>query len=146
MRQLLVTEELTLMDLAAVRILLLKQGDRPVEDHVREFLELANLVHYPDRSLVVFFRTGMNSALKELMPPADPHWTLCEYVEKALEHCSSHYTVDYGGNPGPKPASSAPCSKPAMAPCSTPATARNHGGRSPVAASARDHGGRCQCS
>ncbi|XP_051503362.1 WAS/WASL-interacting protein family member 3-like [Myxocyprinus asiaticus] len=109
------------MDLAAVRILLHKQGDRPFEDHVCEFLELANLVHYPDCSLVVFFRTSLNGALKELMPPADPHWTLCEYVEKALERCGCRYTVDYGGNPGPKLASTAPPAPPESLPVAPPA-------------------------
>ncbi|XP_051508481.1 ras-associated and pleckstrin homology domains-containing protein 1-like [Myxocyprinus asiaticus] len=94
------------MDLAAIRILLLQQGDRPVEDHAREFLELANVVHYPDRSLVGFFRAGLNSALRELIPLADPHWTLGDYVENALElYLQWIMAVTLGQNLHPRPLS-----------------------------------------
>lgn len=34
------------MDLPAVRLLLLKQGDRSLEDHARDFLDMACLTHY----------------------------------------------------------------------------------------------------
>lgn len=42
------------MDLAAVRILLLSQGNQSLEAHTQAFLELQHLVHYDDASLCVF--------------------------------------------------------------------------------------------
>lgn len=43
------------MDLAAVQILLLSQGDISLEVHRLGFLDLVHLVHYDDDSLCLFF-------------------------------------------------------------------------------------------
>lgn len=40
------------IDLPAVRLLLLEQEERSLEDHTKDFPDLACLTHYPDRSLL----------------------------------------------------------------------------------------------
>lgn len=55
------------MDLPAVR-LHLTQGDRSLEDHTTEFLELANHTHNPDSAMISFFCTGLNGQVKQLVP------------------------------------------------------------------------------
>ncbi|XP_051965513.1 P2Y purinoceptor 14-like [Xyrauchen texanus] len=84
------------MELPAVQILLVEQGDRPVE-------HLANLVHYEDHFLVYFFISGLKSALKEQIPPAGPRWMLCNFVEVALKLCFSPFTVGVEDMESPVP-------------------------------------------
>ncbi|KAF4115831.1 hypothetical protein G5714_003320 [Onychostoma macrolepis] len=55
------------MDLPAVQLLCLEQMDRSLEDHTRDFLDLACLTHFPDRSLCVFYISYISSE-RELMP------------------------------------------------------------------------------
>ncbi len=42
------------MDLPAVQLLCLEKQDRSMEDHTKDFLDLASLTHFPDRSLYIF--------------------------------------------------------------------------------------------
>ncbi|XP_051988733.1 verrucotoxin subunit beta-like [Xyrauchen texanus] len=78
---------------ANFQLLCLEQGDRPVEDHIRDFLDLAYVSNFPDSSLVVFFRSNLSSALKERLPPATRGWTLHAFVEETLVTCGSSLTV-----------------------------------------------------
>lgn len=48
------------MDIPSVHLLLLVQGDWSFGDHMRKFLDLVCITHYPDRSLCVFFNTSLN--------------------------------------------------------------------------------------
>lgn len=43
------------MDLAAVWMFLLSQGDLPLEAHTQKYLDLITLVHYDEDSLCIFF-------------------------------------------------------------------------------------------
>ncbi|XP_073699681.1 uncharacterized protein [Garra rufa] len=52
------------MNIPAVRIILLEQGNRSLEDHISDFMYLAPMTHYPDRCLCTFFRAGLNIATK----------------------------------------------------------------------------------
>ena len=38
----------------AVRILQLRQGNRPLEDYTRDFLDLSHLIDFPDYALIDF--------------------------------------------------------------------------------------------
>ncbi|XP_051971617.1 uncharacterized protein LOC127635553 [Xyrauchen texanus] len=75
------------------RLLCLKQGDRPLEDHVQDFLELAHLSDFPDHALVAFFRVNLNESLREWLPPASRCWTLLGFVEETLRVSGSPPTV-----------------------------------------------------
>lgn len=56
------------MDLAGVRLILLRQGQRSLEDHICEFVDLAYQTHFPDHNLIsfffFFFCSGLNEPLK----------------------------------------------------------------------------------
>lgn len=60
------------MDITAVFLLLLEQGDHSLKDQTRDFLDLAHLIQYPDRSLYVFYKTGLNKHLKSHLPMEGP--------------------------------------------------------------------------
>lgn len=51
------------MDIPAVCLLLLECF---LEDHTRDFIDLACLIHYPDHSLCVFYYTSLNEQSKVL--------------------------------------------------------------------------------
>lgn len=53
------------MDLPAVHLLLLEQGDRSLEDHMRDFLDLVCLTHY---SLCKFLHTISTSGPRQACP------------------------------------------------------------------------------
>ncbi|KAF4105376.1 hypothetical protein G5714_013038 [Onychostoma macrolepis] len=51
------------MALSAVQLLYLEQMDRSLEDHTRDFFDLACLTHFPDRSLCVFYISSLSERL-----------------------------------------------------------------------------------
>ncbi|KAF4110611.1 hypothetical protein G5714_007642 [Onychostoma macrolepis] len=53
---------------AAVQLLCLEQMDRSLEDHTRDFLDLACLTHFPDRSLGVFYITSLSEQCITMLP------------------------------------------------------------------------------
>lgn len=73
------------MDLAAVKILLLSQGNQSLERHTQAFLDLQHLVHYDDTSLCQPPETELEGHLGST-------WTGREREENQLashSHCSS---------------------------------------------------------
>lgn len=64
------------MDIPAVHLFLLEQGDRSLNHHTRSFLHLACLTHYPDRSLHIFYHTGLSKRSKALLPMDGPQRSL----------------------------------------------------------------------
>ncbi|XP_051965496.1 proteoglycan 4-like isoform X1 [Xyrauchen texanus] len=80
---------------ANYRLLSLKQEDRPVEDHISDFLALAKVTDFPDSALVVFFRDTLHVSLRERLPPAMRDWTLHDFLEATLLVCGSPYTVGF---------------------------------------------------
>lgn len=53
------TENLAAMN-PAVRIIRLRQGNRSLEDHIQDFLEIADFSDLPDYTLIDFFCYGLN--------------------------------------------------------------------------------------
>lgn len=60
------------MNIAAVRIILLSQGNQSLEAHMQAFLDLQHLVNYDDTSLRVFFRVGLNEKTRACLPGDEP--------------------------------------------------------------------------
>ncbi len=69
------------MDIPAVQLLCLEQQDRSLEDHTRDFLDLACLKHFPDRSLGIFYITSLSERCKARLPANGPErrisWSGC---------------------------------------------------------------------
>ena len=71
----------------------LRQGDRPIEEYVMDFLELARLTGMDEQCLMIFFRGGLSEPLSSFMPLHDPHETLEHYIDLALLLSGSSFTV-----------------------------------------------------
>lgn len=81
------------MDIPAVKILCLEQGHRPLEIHIKDFLDLACLTHYPDSALCVFLLTSLSAQSKARLPAGGPVDNFATYVEWVLFHNNSPFTV-----------------------------------------------------
>lgn len=79
------------MEIAAVQNLL-SQGDRSLEEHTQDFLDLRHLVDYDDGNLCFF--PGRTQLEDESTPDgADgPQQTFIEYVDWVLQ-CGSPFTI-----------------------------------------------------
>ncbi|KAL0159366.1 hypothetical protein M9458_043091, partial [Cirrhinus mrigala] len=64
-------------------LLLLEQGDRSLEDHIRLFLVLANHTSYPDDALYLFYDTSFNTS-KALSSEDVPQESFAAFVEWIL--------------------------------------------------------------
>ncbi|KAI2662257.1 Cell surface glycoprotein [Labeo rohita] len=64
-----------------VLLILLKQGERSLEDHTRDYIFLAEHSHFPDSSLCKFYYTGLNTTTKVLLSGEGPQESLLEYIE-----------------------------------------------------------------
>ncbi len=53
----------------AVRMMLLRQGTRSIEEYVADFLELAHLTQLDEICLMIFFRGGLSEPLSSIMRP-----------------------------------------------------------------------------
>ncbi len=81
------------MDLPAVQLLCLEQRDRSLEDHTRDFLNLACLTHFPDRSLCVFYISSLSERCKARLPANGPKEDFAAFMEWVLENNGSPLTV-----------------------------------------------------
>ncbi|XDV32515.1 hypothetical protein PO909_003309 [Leuciscus waleckii] len=79
----------------AVRIMRLRQGKRPIEKYVRDFIELANLtlMNYVCLMIFIFFRGGLYEPFGSTMSLHNPHWSLELYIDLALQLSGSTFTV-----------------------------------------------------
>ncbi len=55
----------------AVKLMLLRQGTRSIEDYVVDFLELAHLTQTDKICLMIFFQGGLSEPLRSIMPLHD---------------------------------------------------------------------------
>ncbi|KAI2644281.1 Chromatin-remodeling ATPase INO80 [Labeo rohita] len=78
----------------AVLVLLLEQGDGSLEDHTADFVFLANMTHYPDSCLRLFYQTGLNTITRAQLSGEGPRESLTVFVEWVLVSCGSPMTVD----------------------------------------------------
>lgn len=79
----------TLIDLAAVLppgvcLLLLRQAVLSLENHTQDFLDLVHQTDFPEKSLIVFYRTSLNEPLKSQLFCDDPQGSFADFVERAL--------------------------------------------------------------
>ncbi len=81
------------MDLPAVQLLCLEQRDRSLEDHTRDFLNLACLTHFPDCSLCVFYISSLSERCKARLPANGPKEDFAAFVEWVLENNGSPLTI-----------------------------------------------------
>ncbi len=78
----------------AVKMMLLRQGTRSIEDYVADFLELAHLTQFDEICLMIFFRGGLSEPLSSIMPQYEATWTLEKYSDIALQLSGSPFTVE----------------------------------------------------
>ncbi len=81
------------MDIPAVQLLCLEQQDRSLEDHTRDFLDLACLTHFPDRSLCAFYITSLSERCKARLPANGPKENFAACVEWVLENNGLFFSV-----------------------------------------------------
>ncbi|KAI2668955.1 Accumulation-associated protein [Labeo rohita] len=77
-----------------VLLILLKQGERSLEDHTRDYLSLSEHSDFPDSSLCKFYFIGLNTTTKALLSGEGPQESLPDYIEWVLASCGSSWTVD----------------------------------------------------
>uniref|UniRef100_A0A671M6G2 Voltage-dependent L-type calcium channel subunit beta-4 n=1 Tax=Sinocyclocheilus anshuiensis TaxID=1608454 RepID=A0A671M6G2_9TELE len=73
-------------------LLLLEQGERSLEDHIRLFLALAELTSYPDDALCAFYDTSLNTACRAPSSEDGPRAEFAAFVE---------WTLARNGSPSP---------------------------------------------
>lgn len=77
------------MDLAAVLLpgvclLLLCQAILSLENHTQDFLDLVHQTDFPEKSLIVFYRTSLNEPLKSQLFCDDPQGSFADFVENCI--------------------------------------------------------------
>ncbi|XDV46002.1 hypothetical protein PO909_013986 [Leuciscus waleckii] len=77
------------MALPTVQLLCLEQGDRPLEEHTCDFIQLACQTHYPDRSLCVFYHTSLRERSKARIPAGGLKEDFAAFVEWVLVNNNS---------------------------------------------------------
>ncbi|ROI15684.1 hypothetical protein DPX16_20222 [Anabarilius grahami] len=77
----------------AVSLLCLEQKDRSLEEHTMDFLELACLTHYPDRSLCVFYIASLSERSRARLPGSGPQKDFAACVEWVLINNNSAFTI-----------------------------------------------------
>lgn len=82
------------MDLPpSVKIQILDQEDRPLEIHIKDFLDLACLTNFTDHALCVFLKTSLNDRSWARLPKGGHENNFAAYVEWVLFHNNSPFTV-----------------------------------------------------
>ncbi|XP_016124666.1 uncharacterized protein [Sinocyclocheilus grahami] len=69
----------------AIQLLCLEQQDCSLEDHTRDFVDLACLTHFPDCSLCIFYHTSLSERCKARLPTNGPKEDFAAFVEWVLE-------------------------------------------------------------
>ncbi|XP_058649111.1 proteoglycan 4-like [Onychostoma macrolepis] len=70
-----------------------KKLDRLLEDHTRDFLDLACLTHFPDHLLCVFYIISLSEQCKARLPANGPKEDFAACVEWVLMNNESAFTV-----------------------------------------------------
>lgn len=78
----------------AVTLQDLHQGKCPLEEYVRDFCELCDVVDFNDIALKGIFRNGLSDFLNYLMPQTDIPGTLADNIVFALLLSGSSFTVE----------------------------------------------------
>ncbi|XDV15065.1 hypothetical protein PO909_015208, partial [Leuciscus waleckii] len=70
-----------------------EQGDRPLEEHTCDFIQLVCQTHYPDRLFCVFYHTSLSERSKARIPACGPKEDFAAFVEWVLVN-NSPFTID----------------------------------------------------
>lgn len=93
-------------------VLLLEQGDRCLEDHTRDFVDISNFTHYLESSLCSFYIAGLNNTARAKLPGEGSRGSFAAFVEWVLVSNGSSFTVgpadEDATSPTPDPESSLP--------------------------------------
>lgn len=96
------------MAFPAVMLLCLDQGDRSLEEHLEEFLDLEPQTTFPDDCLCTFLRLGLNNATQAQLSGESPRESFADYVEWVLVSCGSSFTAEDITSPTPDSAQPEP--------------------------------------
>lgn len=77
----------------AIRFAHLSQGNRPLEDHIQDFLNIAYHSDFLDFALIDFFSHELNEPLITKLISHGPLGWLCQFSDYALLLCGSPFTV-----------------------------------------------------
>lgn len=96
------------MELPAVQLQYLEQGESSLEEYLEVFLKLAYQSPHPDDSLCLFLYTGLNTATRAQLFGEGPRGSFSAYMEWVLDSCGSALTVgpaddDTSSTPNPVP-------------------------------------------
>lgn len=87
----------------AVRLIQLCQGTHTLEDHTRDFLDIAYLTDLLDFALVDFYCDGLNYHFQSTLLHIGPQGLLCEFLDYVLQLKGSPFTVgEVEEDPSPK--------------------------------------------
>ncbi|ROL52394.1 hypothetical protein DPX16_6623 [Anabarilius grahami] len=90
------------MDFAPVHLMCLEQGDRSLEEHLTDFLDLVPLTTFPDDALCSFLFAGLNTTTRAQLSGKGPRESFA-FVEWVLVSCGSAFTVEDVTSPTPTP-------------------------------------------
>ncbi len=81
----------------------LKQGPRSLEQHIREFLAIANYSDLPDITLIEIFCDGIHQPLRSKFRREGTRASLALFLDYALLTVGSSFTVESRRNETPHP-------------------------------------------
>ncbi|ROL52887.1 hypothetical protein DPX16_8450 [Anabarilius grahami] len=81
------------MDLPAVQLMWLEQGDRSLEIFLEDYLNLAHQTTFPDDCLCSFLLAGLNTSTSAQLFGEGPRGSFMEFVEWVLASCGSPLTA-----------------------------------------------------
>ncbi len=81
----------------------LKQGPRSLEQHIREFLAIANYSDLPDITLIEIFCDGIHQPLRSEFRREGTRASLAQFLDYALLTVGSSFTVGVAEDETPHP-------------------------------------------
>ncbi|ROL42328.1 hypothetical protein DPX16_8207, partial [Anabarilius grahami] len=94
------------MDSPSFLLICREQGNRSIEAHIAEYLDLAHQLSFLDNCLCSFLFVGLNASTKAQLSEEGPRGSFAAYVEWVLASCGSSFTVGFDDNdtsPTPTP-------------------------------------------
>ncbi|KAL0177061.1 hypothetical protein M9458_025955, partial [Cirrhinus mrigala] len=69
------------------------QGNRSLEDHIQDFLDIVQYSDFPDCALMDLFSHGLNEPIRTMLIVSGPRGSLIEFLDFALLLTGSSFTV-----------------------------------------------------
>ncbi|ROL55365.1 Asc-type amino acid transporter 1 [Anabarilius grahami] len=80
-----------------------EEGDRSLEEHLEEFLDLADQTTFLDDCLCTFLCIGLNTTTRAQLSGEAPRGSFATFVEWVLVSCGSSFTANDITSPTPNP-------------------------------------------